>query len=140
MNNKTFKDSMCEILEKNSFCNERNSYYFETKELIIIVSCQKSSYSNGYYINYGFLVKSINEDMERVKVNFCDVIGRFDGNEKDIFNIDSLDKKQFEKIIQKNINSIIKPVIEHGISKYFELYPEAMWTAKLKLKKYLKNK
>lgn len=139
MNNKEFKEIVYGILKKNGMNGKRNSYHFETKEALIIIACQKSNYSNGYYINYGFLVKSINDNIENAKVNLCDVIGRFDGNENDIFNLDSLEEKKLEEIVQENFDGIIRPVIEFGVCKYFENYPEAIWTAKLKLKEYLQK-
>jgi hypothetical protein len=41
--------------------------------------------------------------------------------------------------MKRNIEKFIVPVIENGIEKYFDIYPQAMYTAKLLLKEYLKN-
>lgn len=41
------------------FKRKGNNWFFSNNELVKLVNLQKSNYSNSFYINYGFIIKSI---------------------------------------------------------------------------------
>jgi hypothetical protein len=46
---------------------------------------------------------------------------------------------EFCDAFKKSMNEKIKPVLEYGLKKYFEINPLAINTATLKAKQYLNN-
>ena len=56
-----------------------------------------------------------------------------------IFSSSSISSHECVEAINGNIEKIIVPVIEQGIKKYFEMFPNAICAAKLNFKEYLKK-
>jgi hypothetical protein len=141
MKKKEFKQSLTEVLNQYGFYLKGNNYILRTKDLIIVIATQKSNFDNSYYINYGFLIKSLNPNLTKPKDNDCDVFGRFifniNGNVYNSVNIDDFDTKEFSLALTKCIENVIKPIIDNGLKKYFEIYPEAINVVSLKVKEYL---
>ncbi|MBU5363430.1 DUF4304 domain-containing protein [Enterococcus raffinosus] len=138
MENKDFKLIVKSILEDNGFSFRRNTYYQDSKELIVCIDLQKSNFSKNYYINYGFLIKELHPDVKYPKTHTSDITGRFfieDG--RDEFEIDSLTAEEIQRSIQKELDKNILPTLKEGISYYFKKNPEAKAAATLRLKKYL---
>jgi len=77
MNKKEFKKALTKVLFEYGFEIKGNIFRAETSELIVVVATQKSNYENSYYINFGFLIKSLNPEILNPKDNQCDVFGRF---------------------------------------------------------------
>ena len=86
----------------------------------------------------GFCVKDIHNDLQYPKNNECDITGRFlNETNKGIYQLDTMNAEELVMSLEKNILNFIVPVINEGISKYFELFPNAICRATLNLKKYL---
>lgn len=135
---KEFKQVVQHQLKENNFFNMRNTYYQDSKELIVCIDLQRSNFSKNYYINYGFLIKKLHPDVKYPKTHTSDITGRFfieDG--RDEFEIDLLTAEEIQRLIQKEIDKNILPTLKEGISYYFKRNPEAKVVATLKLKKYL---
>lgn len=141
MDKKEFKKVLAKVLSEYGFQANRNIYRAETNELIIVVATQKSDFENIYYINFGFLIKSLNPDIINPKDNQCDVFGRFTldimGEEYTSINYESINTDEFYDAFSKSLNDKVKPVLEFGFKKYFEINPLAFNTATPKAKKYL---
>ena len=118
------------------------SYYKETEEVIIVIATQKSSFGDDYYINYGFLIKSESPKVKYPRDNECDIRGQFifqeHGKQSGSFIPGSLCEKKFSDIVEENLEKVIKPVLDFGLARYFEMYPELVVMANLKARKYLK--
>jgi len=140
MDNKEFKKIIQNSVSKYGFIYKNKNYYHDDK-LIVVINCQKSNYENAYYINYGFWVKEIHEEEKNPSVEMCDVMGRFnniiDDKTEHNFRLDILDEECLAENIERNIIHSIVPVMENGIEKYFEIYPQAICAAKTILKDYL---
>ena len=55
--------------------------------------------------------------------NECDITGRFlNETNKGIYQLDTMNAEELVISLEKNILNIIVPVINEGISKYFELF------------------
>ena len=84
------------------------------------------------------LGKKVHNDLQYPKNNECDITGRFfNETNKGIYQLDTMNVEELVMSLEKNILNIIVPVINEGISKYFELFPNAICRATLNLKKYL---
>lgn len=133
---RTFKECMIE----KGFVFRNNKCYLQSEKLIAIIQTQKSNFSNGFYINYGFFVKEIHKNMDCSDICLCDVVGRFKINDKDEYELSSLTSEKLIESLKANVNDIIFPVVNSGIIKYFELYPKAICAAKKDLREFLNNK
>ena len=138
MNNIEFKKIVQEITSKYGFMYCKKNYYYNSDKIIVVINLQKSNFDNSYYINYGFCVKDIYNDLQYPKNNECDITGRFlNETNKGIYQLDTMNAEELVVSLEKNILNFIVPVINEGISKYFELFPNAICRATLNLKKYL---
>lgn len=138
MNNIEFKKIVQEITEKYGFMYCKKNYYFETPELIIVIGLQKSNYENSYYINFGFCVKEMHNDMKYPKSNECDITCRFlNETGKGIYQLDIQNYEELVISLEKNITDFIVPVINAGIRQFFILFPQYSCLASYNLKKYL---
>lgn len=121
-----------------NLCIVRKIIIVISDKIIVVINLQKSNFDNSYYINYGFCVKDIHNDLQYPKSNGCDITGRFlNETNKDIYQLDTMNAEELVMSLEKNIINIIVPVINGGISTYFELFPNAICRATLNLKKYL---
>lgn len=138
-----FENSLDHSLKQIGLKYIKKAYYCENDELIIVISPQKSSFDNSYYINYGFLIRKLSPDLKYPKENSCDVRGRFGFMVHDRvvydFNLENNTVEQLKTAINTGIHTIILPVLNEGLTKYYELFPEAIASATLKAKEYRNN-
>lgn len=141
MNNEEFKKILQNSISSVGFIYCKKNYYCNVENMIAMINLQKSNYENGYYINFGFCVEEIHNDLKYPKISECDIMGRFlnviDLKQIDIIQLDLLNKDKLEYLIKENLNSVIIPVLNNGIHEYFKIFPDAIYTARLDLKKYL---
>jgi len=138
MNNVEFKKIVQEITSKYGFKYCKKNYYYEMADLIVVIGLQKSNYENSFYINFGFYVKGIHNEIQYPKSNECDITCRFlNETGKDIYQLDIQNYEELVISLEKNMNDYIVPVINSGINQFFILYPKYSCLASLKLKKYL---
>lgn len=140
MNHSEFKRILENCVDKYGFTCFRKNHYLQSGDLLIVINTQKSDYDNSYYVNYGFCVKTIHPDLEYPQISECDIIGRFlntAGGKADLFQLSELDPSKLHCCFDSNMQNIIMPVIEGGISRYFEIFPHAVHSAKRTLKEYL---
>lgn len=102
------KDQFQQILE-DTFCKigfrcyRKTNFYYSNEDLIIVLNKQKGAYGDYYYINVGFMVKSIHEDKELKypKEYTCDVRFRFDctyqGGKTQEFELEKLEEVELKK-------------------------------------------
>lgn len=141
MDKKEFKKILATTLSEYGFVTKNNISRAETDELVIVVSTQKSNYENSYYLNYGFLIKELNPELTIPKDNQCDVLGRLsfniDGEIWPTADFENISSEEFSRALKMSLNERIKPVLELGISKYFEIFPTAISTVRLNAKRHL---
>lgn len=137
MDSPEFKKIIREYMIENGFICENNKYYLQSEKLVATIQIQRSNFSNVFYINYGFFVKEIHINTNCSNICSCDVVGRFNINDKDEYELSSLTSEMLIESLKANINGIIFPVANGGIIKYFELYPKAICAAKKDLREFL---
>ena len=129
MDKKEFKKTLTDILSEYGFSYKNNIYRNVTNDLIIVIATQKSNFENIYYINYGFSIKLLHPDIEKVKDNTSDVFGRFVFNfsrkKTDKVEYTEITSERFSSELKRAIEHDIQPVLKYGLVKYFELYPFA---------------
>lgn len=142
MDKKEFKKILAFTLSEYGFVTKNNISRAETGDLIIVVSTQKSNYENSYYLNYGFLIKELSPELTNPKDNQCDVFGRLslniEGELVTTADFEKISSEDFSSALKMSLNERIKPVLEFGLTKYFELFPAAISTVRLNAKKYLR--
>lgn len=143
MNNIEFKKILQSCVSEVGFVYCNKNYYYKTESLVAVINLQKSNYDNSYYINYGFCVRDIHDDLEYPKIYECDIRGRFidetNTEKNDNFQLYINDSDELKSIIKNNLRKTIIPVINEGIQKYFELFPKAIFSATRSLKEYLEK-
>ena len=138
MNDTEFKKIVQESTSKYGFQYCKKNYYCDLDNVIIVINLQKSDFNNYYYINYGFCVKDIHNEIQYPKWNECDITSRFvNAMNKDEYRLDKLNAEELVMSLEENIKKFIVPVIHDGISKLFELFPQYICMATLNLKHYL---
>lgn len=68
MEKKNIVKILNDLMSPLGFRKKSNNWILDNGELIKIVSLQKSSYGNAYYINYGFILKSIPLEDENMHI------------------------------------------------------------------------
>lgn len=121
---------------------KNNTYYCDDTNNVIVINIQKSQWSEDqFYINFGILVKCLHTNCNIPRIEDCDISARFNcimsSEIKYMYDLGKLNKEILEKNITNNMIEIIEPIKKEGISRYFEIYPQAVNSAKLILKNYL---
>lgn len=143
MEHREFVNLVSESVKQVGFRAYKKDFIYDSEKIVIIVNIQKSNFDESYYINYGFLLKEIHDLVEYPKIYECDYIGRFINylgeKEEYDFNPNSLEKEYVKNGLNRNISKFLCPLMEEGIWKYYDLFPEALAATKRVLKEYLKK-
>lgn len=112
MDSKKFKNRVAEYLQMHSFKKAGNSFYSRRLDLSITVGLQKSNFSNAYYINLGYFLVDISEQLIDYKYEKADIRARFshriDGKKVDVFELEHL--VDLDESLKENINKYIIPI------------------------------
>lgn len=91
-------------LEKGELDRGTRNGYSISDKIIVVINLQKSNFDNSYYINYGFYVKDIHNDLQYPKNNECDITGRFlNETNKGIYQLDTMNAEELVVSLEKNI-------------------------------------
>ncbi len=137
MDKKEFLETLKTVLLKQKFTCKNRHFYFETEEVLITIGTQKSSFMDSYYINYGFNLKDGTPIEKLPKYNECNASGRFIINETDAIDYKAFEKQELEILLADFVEKNINPVINEGLSKYYEINPRALVVAGAKIRRYL---
>ena len=109
MNNTEFKKIVQEITSKYGFMYCKKNYYYNSDKIIVVINLQKSNFDNSYYINYGFYVKDIHNDLQYPKNNECDITGRFlNETNKDKYKIDKINDDSLLEFFYRFIARVLR--------------------------------
>ncbi len=143
MERKIFKDIINKQLLENGFSKEGIYYYKEGDDIICIVGLQKSGYSNGYYINIGYIIKKLHPSITKLRDVDGDIRTRFDhkGETKqtDFFDPEKFsDQIQLQHTLQENINELILSELSiEGIKNLLHKQPVMLYQTTIKAKNFL---
>ncbi|PET60663.1 hypothetical protein CN514_14150 [Bacillus sp. AFS001701] len=141
MDIKEFKKFVDEVLLTKGMKKRRSNYYFDNEEIISVLGLQKTSYTNGYYLNFGYVIKDLNT---KEHPNYTDGNIRlrfeFKINRKltDLIDIYNVEKELLIEQFHKNINNYILPIKKiSDLQKLIKKEPELLSQATLETKKFL---
>lgn len=141
MDKKFFKKALEEIFKKFGFQYKSNAFYHDDGSSITVITLQKSNFSNSFYINFGFLIEEESPGIIYPKEYDCDVFGRFtlelNGEYCQSIDLNRVIIDDLLSAVTQFMNINIKPVLEEGLAKYFEINPKAVHTMSVRAKKYL---
>jgi hypothetical protein len=119
MDTKTFKKLLDVTLTGKGFLKTNNNYVRSEDEVICTIGLQKSSYSNSYYINIGFVIKDLHPELLNPKYFEADIRARFStynlNLSPDSFELDSLDEGKTKGLISC-FNHNLNHYISDGLS------------------------
>ena len=140
---KDFKKIVENCLSNAGFLKKSNFYYRSSDELILVVGLQKSNYSNGYYINIGYVIPQLNPNLVFPKDVDGDIRARFtiesDGKRIDFFELDKITDETLLHSMQVNIERYVVGVVSiSDLKSLLEKNPVMLYQTKLLAKKFLK--
>lgn len=141
MDKKEFKMAIKEVTEEYGFKHVKKGYYYMKDDLIIVLDLQKSDFEDGYYLNYGYLIKGLQPDILYPKTHICDVNSRIVINYKGMkchcIYYSDLDVPIFKEALKIEMDKTILPVIQDGLISYYKVHPEEICIVSFKVKQYL---
>lgn len=128
MDKREFKKAIKEVTEEYGFKYVKKGYYYMNEDLIIVIDLQKSDFEDGYYLNYGFLIKELHPDELYPKSYRSDMLDRlvieYKGESYACVHYNDMEKSIFKEGLKKSINMKLIPMMQDGIEKYLELFPD----------------
>src|SRR5687767_8625181 len=111
MNTGEFKSALGTILANSGFAKEGGSYYKRSEDVICVIGLQKASYADSYFINVGYLIRSIHPDIDAPRYMDGDLRARFsffaDGKKVDLFDPKAIPSHhELEKIVRENVDEL----------------------------------
>jgi hypothetical protein len=140
MDLKTFKKILNDTLMQEGLFRKRSYYYYDSAEVICVIGLQKSNFSQAFYINVGYLVKSLHGNLDKIRDVDGDIRTRFSHlqseNSRDDFSFEELGEEEFKKEILGNIKNLIKPASsKDGLKSILNNYPVLLYQTRPAAKK-----
>src|SRR5690242_12642901 len=118
MSTEEFKKLVSDCLKQNGLSKKGNYFYKNAEGVLCIVGLQRSSYSEAYYLNIGYLINELHPDLKNPKDYQAEFRARFniklDGHKPEgLIELDKLSKNNLNELIaqlKKNINIYISPI------------------------------
>ncbi|PUB12516.1 DUF4304 domain-containing protein [Paenisporosarcina sp. OV554] len=108
-----FKKIVDEIVISNGMQKRGSYYYLESKEIMVVLGLQKSSYSSSYYFNLGYIIKDLNEKANPIYTD-GNIRLRFDfdlnGKKTDIVDFNKVQNDKLIKELERNIKYYVSPI------------------------------
>ncbi len=140
---KTFKKIVGDFLFGKGFAKKGSFYYLSFENLIIVIGFQKSNFSNGYYINIGYVITELNPNLLTPKDVDGDVRARFsivlNGEKVDFFDLNNLNEDELINAIDHNIKCYVDGITSLRKLKVLLIEnPVMLYQTKLVAKQLLK--
>ena len=144
MDKQKFKTIMNEVLLKNGLKKSNKLYTYSSDEVVAVIGLQKSNYANGYYINVGFIIKTLSQN-DKLRDVDGDVRARItikkSEEETDFFDLDYL-TDDHEFLVESTISSYIQEILIPssniiGLKNLLEIKPKYLYQTTLKAKQVL---
>lgn len=136
-----FKSTLKEALVSSGFSKRGSYYYRDGDGVICVVGLQKSNFASEYFINVGYVIKTLRPSLTQPRDVDGDVRSRFgfeeDGKVKDNFNL-YMSLEQFRFFLDSNIRNLIVPVGSvEGLKGLLKQNPILLYQTRFDAKKYL---
>ncbi|WP_165347235.1 DUF4304 domain-containing protein [Gottfriedia acidiceleris] len=141
MDIKEFKKFVDEVLLANGMKKRRSNYYFDNEDIISVLGLQKTSYTNGYYLNLSYVIKDLNtKEISNYTNGNIRLSFKFKYNRKltDLIEIHNVEKELLIEQFDKNINKYILSIKSiSDLQKLLKKEPELLFHTTLETKKFL---
>jgi len=139
---KTFKKTTGDFLIAKRFLKKGSFYYLMFQDIIIVIGFQKSNFSNGYYINIGFVISELNPNNLTPRDVDGDIRARFsiemEGKRVDFFDLDILSEDKLKIALEENIKRYVDDVISlEKLKLLLQENPVMLYQTKLAAKQLL---
>ncbi|NOT51113.1 MAG: DUF4304 domain-containing protein [Chitinophagaceae bacterium] len=139
---KTFKKIVGDYLSGKEFLKKGSYYYLFLKELIIVIGFQKSNYSNGYYINIGYIISELNPNLLLPRDVDGDIRARFsiesDGEKIDFFDLYKITNDAVVSSLEENSKLYVTGITTvENLRLLLEKNPIMLYQTKLVAKQFL---
>lgn len=139
-----FRKVVNECLVVKGFKKKRSRYFKESEEILMLVTVQKSSFSDTYYFNFGFAIKELLDDpSEVVNEAYCHVRSRFffihaDGDPAPWFDLDDNNEENLRNGINQEMNKYLTNVqTVDDLLDLVKKYPELLVSTNNIVRKFL---
>ncbi|MBE5908677.1 MAG: DUF4304 domain-containing protein [Lachnospiraceae bacterium] len=144
MDKTEFKKVIRSVLSNYGFQYKKNNYYRQTEKLVIIVNLQKSNYQDSFYVNYGFIIRAIHENVEYPKITESDIDGRLCHNltetDRGSFFYENMSCDALEKSLCEVVEKTFSPLFDDDLERFFDLFPSAIHSASRLFSEYYQCK
>lgn len=111
---KLFKKTIGDFLIAKGFSKKGTFYYLIFQDIIIAIGLQKSNFSNGYYVNIGYIISELNQNRLTPRDVDGDIRARFgievEGKRADLFDLDTLSEDKLKSTLEENIKRYVDSV------------------------------
>ena len=116
MEQKSFLQLCTDVFKINGFYKHNKNYYKEYDDIMVVFGLQKTTYGGNYfYIEYGFVFKSINSHMPYPKYHEANIRqGRFQFDGKYVIEYNKLDELRFTQELA-TVVAKMRSLAEHGL-------------------------
>lgn len=141
MDIKEFKNIVDEVFLSKGMKKRRCNYYFDNEEIITVFGLQKSSYTNGYYLNLGYIIKDLNiKEIPKYTDGNIRLRFEFKINRKltDLIDIQNVEKKQLIEQLDIHINHYVLTINSIlDLQKLLKVKPDLLFQTTLETKQFL---
>ncbi|KAA5548269.1 DUF4304 domain-containing protein [Adhaeribacter rhizoryzae] len=114
MDNKQFKNIFNKVAKANGFKYVYSAWFKESEDSILVLSLQKSNFSNFYYLNIKTYIKDIFGQSHSISKELVRDIGDiFRREPKEFENLFNLESKLSELEREKEINNLFSSFLEN---------------------------
>lgn len=138
-----FKKTIFDFFKERGYAKKSNNLSLRQGENITVLTLQKSSHSDAYYINFGFYLLDLHENLEVKNSYDCDVRGRFGYKQKmketDLFEPDVFNNEAtLKKILQINVKKYIEDIVtKDDLRKLLKKQPALVYQTSIQAQKLL---
>ncbi|MFD0999730.1 DUF4304 domain-containing protein [Ohtaekwangia kribbensis] len=142
MTTKDFKGIFHRFLRSKGFAKKSTAYHLLYPEVDIILGLQKSSYSDAYYINVGYIFTTLSSNTDKCKYWDGHIRTRFyftqNERETDLFTPDLLEENFLVETLESNFTAYIESVKSVEASKILlKKYPDMLLQTTIVAKNFL---
>jgi len=140
---KQFKYTITQFLKTKEFQKEGTHYIKSSSDVTLVLGLQKSSYSNAYYINIGYIFNELHSSNDKVRDIDGDIRARFNytnaDKTTDLFVLDSLlEESQLINYLEENYSNLIKGACSiEGMKNLLKKRPTMLYQTTFETKKFL---
>lgn len=110
MTKQEFIKFMSNLMKEKNFIKKGSNYYFDCgNDVLCVLGMYKSNYDNYYYMEYGFVFKSINPKMPFPKYSELNInCGRIWADGKDAIYYEHVTQEALKQVIHDVVSELVE--------------------------------